>query len=356
MLPTSARRLLGLLSDDVVEFWGRQVDATFALDRILARVVAVEAETPRVRSLVLRPNRNWRGFRAGQHVLLTVEIDGRRLTRAFSLSGAEDDPTLRLTIGRRPGGRVTPFVHDRVQPGAVVELGHAGGEFVLPADPGVPLLFVAGGTGVTPFLSMLRTMAARGEERDVAMLMYAPCADELVARAELELLPARLPGVGVHVVYTRPPAGSGLHGHFTSAHLDTAAPDFRERSAYVCGPPALMDAVQEQWASRGIAGRLHRECFGPSAGEARRRDPADVTCERSGRTVRVPGARSLLEELEAAGLQPRHGCRAGLCHQCACVKRSGSVEDVRTGRTSDEREEPIQICVTRACGDLVLAV
>jgi ferredoxin len=72
--------------------------------------------------------------------------------------------------------------------------------------------------------------------------------------------------------------------------------------------------------------------------------------------VTVPGERSLLEELEAAGLRPRHGCRAGICRQCTCLKASGTVEELRTGRLGDEDGEPIQLCAVRAAGDLVLAL
>jgi ferredoxin len=72
--------------------------------------------------------------------------------------------------------------------------------------------------------------------------------------------------------------------------------------------------------------------------------------------VTVPGERSLLEELEAAGLRPRHGCRAGICRQCTCLKSSGTVEELRTGRLGDEDGEPIQLCAVRAAGDLVLAL
>jgi ferredoxin-NADP reductase len=351
-----ASSLVRLVSADALEFWGRHVDPLFAVGRVRARVEAVQPETPRVRTLVLRPGPGWRGFHAGQHVVLTVEIDGRRLGRTFSLAGAESDVTLRLTVGRCPGGRVTGWLHERLRPGAVVELTQAQGEFTLPHGPAVPLLLIAGGTGITPFLAMLRTLAARGEHRDVVLLYYAPRAQDLIARRDLAALPARVPGLRVQRAYTRETRPGALAGRFGTAHLDVVAPDFRDRLTYVCGPGALMEAVERRWTEEGLAGRLRREWFAPPRRADAGGGPAVVTCAARGLVVTVPGDRSLLEELEAAGLRPRHGCRAGICRQCTCVKTSGAVQDLRTGRMADEAGEPIQLCAVRAAGDLTLAL
>lgn len=347
--------LTRLVSTDALEFWGRHVDPLFAVEGVLARVEAVRWETPRTRTIELRPNAAWRGFRAGQHVVLTVEVDGRRLSRTFSLAGAEDGRRLRLTIGRQPGGRVTGWLHDRLRTGDIVELSQAHGDLTLPADRAVPLLLIAGGTGITPFLAMLRTIASRGERRDVVLLCYAPSADEQIARAELATLAATVPGIRVHLACTRDPAPAALAGHFGAAHLAIAAPDYERRLTYLCGPASLMHAVDRHWRDAGLTARLRREWFGPPPATGAG-GPATVTCAESGRVVTVPGTRSLLEELEAAGLRPPHGCRAGICRQCTCIKASGSVEELRTGSRNDEAGAPIQLCAVRATGDVVLAL
>ncbi len=350
-----ATRLAHIVPAETLEFWVQHVDPLFAVDRVLARVEAVQPETPRVRTLVLQPNRRWRGFRAGQHVALTAEVEGRRLTRTFSLSGADTDRMLSVTVGRRPGGRVTGWLHERLRPGTVIELSQAEGDFTLPDDTAVPLLFIAGGTGITPFLAMLRTMAARRKRRDVVLLCYAPRAEELIARDDLAALPRAQPGLRVYVGYTRDTRAGTLVGRFGTTHLAVAAPDFRDRQTFVCGPPPLMEAVERAWTDAGIAARLRREWFAlPRLRSGR--GPVRVSCTASGRIVTVPGERSLLEELEAAGLRPRHGCRAGICRQCTCVKVAGAVEALRSGRIADETGEPIQLCAVRAAGDLTLAL
>jgi ferredoxin-NADP reductase len=340
-----------LLDSETLEFWLQHLDPLFAHDRVRARVQAVHDETPRARSFVLCPNNRWRGFRAGQHVVVTLDVDGRRLSRTFSLSGAEQDSTLRLTIGRQPNGRVTGALHDRIRPGDIVEISQAHGDFVLPDDERTPLLLIAGGTGITPFLAMLRTLAARGARRDVVLLVWAPCASELIARDELATLPNRLPGLRIHVAFTR----AGM-GRFAAAGLETVVGDVQNRLTYVCGPDALTDAVAAHWRDEGLDGRLRREWFGAPRTDATSDGPVAVACTRSGRTVTVPGVQSLLVELEAAGLAPAHGCRAGICRQCTCLLASGSVQELRTGGTRNETDEPIQLCSVRARSDLVLAL
>jgi ferredoxin-NADP reductase len=343
-LTAAARRLV---DPATLEFWLQHVDPLYAVERVRARVLAVHEETPRVRTFVLQPNRRWRGFRAGQHVVLTVDVDGRRLSRTFSLAGGEHERTLRLTIVRQPQGRVTGALHERVRPGDIVELGQAHGDFVLPGDPTVPLLFLAGGSGITPFLSMLRTLAARGERRDVVLACWAPRADELIARNEL----AAFPNVRLLVSYTR----EGM-SRFSDAWLRAAVPDAAWRLTYVCGPDALTDAVVAHWTTMGLADRLRREWFGAPRAAAATGGPVAVACTRSGRTVTVPGVQSLLVELEAAGLQPAHGCRAGICRQCTCTLAAGAVEELRTGVTRAEPDEPIRLCAVRARTDLQLAL
>jgi ferredoxin-NADP reductase len=283
--------------------------------------------------------------------VLTLDVDGRRLSRTFSLSGGEQVSTLRLTIGRQPNGRVTGALHDRVRAGDIVEISQAHGDFVLPDDERTPLLLIAGGTGITPFLAMLRTLAARGARRDVVLLVWAPRASELIARHELATLPKRLPGFRIHTAYTR----EGM-GRFSAAGLEAVVRNVRHRLTYVCGPDALTDAVAAHWRDNGLEGRLRREWFGAPRSDATSDGPVAVACTRSGRTVTVPGVRSLLVELEAAGLAPAHGCRAGICRQCTCLLASGAVEELRTGGTRNETDEPIQLCSVRARSDLVLAV
>ena len=127
-----------------------------------AKVIAVRRQTPRSVTLTLEPNRAFTGFLAGQHFNLTVEINGRRRTRPYSPANAEGDQYIELTIGRHDAGLVSTYLCDHARPGMVVGLDSVGGDFVLPAQRPRRVLFVSGGSGITPVMSMLRTLRAEG--------------------------------------------------------------------------------------------------------------------------------------------------------------------------------------------------
>src|SRR5579885_3598644 len=154
--------------------WLRPLNDADALDDLLAlanplwsvrawraRVVRVIDETPDARTFVLRPNRRWGGFVAGQHVCVAIEIDGVRHERAYSLSSRPGEPTIAVTVKRQPGGRVSNFLHDAVRPGHVLALGRAAGRFVVPDPPPTRLLMLSAGSGITPVRSILRDLHAR---------------------------------------------------------------------------------------------------------------------------------------------------------------------------------------------------
>ncbi|MGB6206928.1 FAD-binding oxidoreductase, partial [Mycobacterium sp.] len=167
-----------------------------------AKVVDVRRTTPRSVTLVLAPNDAFsdtgRGLRAGQYVNLTVEIDGRRHTRCYSPANAEGSAHLELTIGHHDGGVVSTFLYERARRGMVVGLSGVGGDFVLPAQPPRRILFVSGGSGITPVMAMLRTLVHRGHSGEIAFVHYARTPAEACYRHEL----AEMPGVRVLHGYT----------------------------------------------------------------------------------------------------------------------------------------------------------
>jgi stearoyl-CoA 9-desaturase NADPH oxidoreductase len=141
-----------------------------------AEVIAVRCQTSRSSTLTLRPNGAWSGFEAGQYVRAGFEIDGVRCTRTYSPAGSEHTgrDELELTVTRHPGGLVSPHVTDVLVPGTIVHLGPAGqGNFVLPRPRPKRLVLISGGSGITPVMSMLRTLCAEGNDGEIVFLHHA---------------------------------------------------------------------------------------------------------------------------------------------------------------------------------------
>src|SRR3954454_18200338 len=129
-----------------------------------AVVTDVERTTADSVILTLRPTRQWKGFEAGQFVQVAVDIDGVRRTRCYSPSCSQyrADGRMRLTIKAHPEGLVSQYLHAQAAPGLVVGLSQADGTFTLPATRPEQVVLVSGGSGITPVLSMLRTLTDEG--------------------------------------------------------------------------------------------------------------------------------------------------------------------------------------------------
>jgi ferredoxin-NADP reductase len=226
----------------------------------------------------------------------------------------------------------------------VVGLDSVGGDFVLPAVRPRRILFVSGGSGITPVMSMLRTIRAEGFDRDVAFIHYARSAQEACYRDEL----AAMPGVRVLHGFTRSAAGSDLDGRFGPDHLAAAMPE--PEAVFVCGPPALVAAVREHCAN------VFSESFVPPVFDVlAQASSGSVTFADTGINVADDG-RPLLEQAETAGLTPESGCRMGICHSCTRRKTRGAVKNLITGTVSSAEEEDVQICVSVPVGDVDIAL
>jgi ferredoxin-NADP reductase len=333
-----------------------QLDPLLVTRECRAEVVAVNHPTEESVTLTLRPNRAWRGFRAGQFVNLAVEIDGVRHQRCYSPACAEGrGTTLEITTKRHPEGLVSNFLVDRAAPGMVVGLSQAEGDFQLP-DPrprSSGVLLIGGGSGITPLMAILRTLLGEGYDQPIALVYYAPDAERCIYRDELERLAAAHPNFRLARSYTRAPGTGELDGHFNPIHLPQLDLDFTEAETFACGPPALLDAVRGTWAN-GLEHRLHVESFVPPT-FVPVGDPGEgqVSFADSGVEVTNSGE-SLLAQAEAAGLTPEYGCRMGICHTCTCRKRSGTHKNLLTGEVSSAPDEEIQLCVSAALGDLTV--
>lgn len=314
--------------------------------RLSARVVALRDETPDVRTITLRPGRLWRPHRAGQHVRVSVVLDGRRATRTYSISSSplRDDGCITITVKLQPGGRVSPLLVRRLRVGEIVSLEGPAGDFVLPDVCERPL-FITAGSGITPVMSMLWSFALRRAMPGVAHLHYAPRVPDVIFRDEMAYLAAAHPRqYRPRILRTREPNA----GRFDVRTLDSLVPDWRTREVWACGPRSLLDAV----AAVVDPARLHIERFtAPRAAISDARG-GRVHLRASGVEVDADGATPLLHVAERAGVSAPHGCRMGVCHTCDATMLSGCVRDLRTGERIAEPGARIQPCVCAAAGDV----
>ena len=338
-----------LVTPNPIERYIGMIDPVWSRRDVRAKIVEIEHQTPRSITLTLEPNSNWAGFEPGQHVGLTVEIDGRLTTRFYSPASAPTDKRLELTITEHPGGKVSEHLVEHARIGMVVGLSPAEGEFVLPAERPEQLLLISGGSGITPVMSMVRTLCEEGHKRPVTFLHFARTEEDAIYAAELIELSAKNPNLNVVTILTRE---GGKPKHLTRANLKSICPEYLSAETYVCGPNALVDAAEKIWTQDKNASRLHSEPFTlPEPKVVTADATGTVTFSRSGVKVKNDG-QSLLLQAENGNLSPKHGCRMGICHTCVCRVESGTVRNVRTGELTTLNNDLVQICVNSPVGDI----
>ncbi|HWF74261.1 MAG TPA: MmoB/DmpM family protein [Solirubrobacteraceae bacterium] len=250
-------------SDLVVELLHYDRDSyrlEFAIRDGVAVVEAVEALTPDISRLVLRAEDF--AFVPGQYVDLHVP-GGEGARRSFSMAGVPGDGRLEFLIKRYPGGRLSGMLGDAVRPGT--ELGFTGPYGALRLRGGErPIVIVGAGTGLAPLLSLLRQLAAEGCARPVRFFYGARDASDLILVEEIEALGARLADFRFETVLS---SRDGRHLQ-DAVNACLAAGEMTDPDAYVCGPPAMVEAVEEVLVGRHRldAQRFFADRFTASAG------------------------------------------------------------------------------------------
>lgn len=331
-------RLLGLLAGPHgLDRYTELVDPMWTSE-VRGTVVRVRRTTARSVTLWVRPNHPV-PFRAGQFLTVTVEIDGRRHTRCYSPASAECVGLIELTVARHEGGLVSEHLYRAAHTGMTVTLSAPGGDFVLPNPRPRRLLLIAGGSGITPVMSIVRTLQEEYYDGEIAVLHYVRTLEDACYRAQFDQMP------DVRVLYgcTRGPGGD-VTGHLDERHLTDAMP--RPDAVYVCGPPTLVDAVC----------RHHPDAVAESFAPAPPTVPdtpggGRIAFSRSGVETTDDG-QQLLQQAEAVGLTPQSGCRMGICHTCTRRKVRGAVRNTTTGEISTADDEAVQICVSVPVGDV----
>ncbi|MGH8917491.1 MAG: ferredoxin reductase [Actinomycetes bacterium] len=338
-----------LLPDDYLKL----LNPLWSARELRGRVERVVPETDDAATIVIRPGWGWH-FRSqpGQYVGIAVQVDGRWHWRSYSLTSipVEEHGEISVTVKAMPEGFVSGHLVRGLEPGSVIRLARPQGDFVLPEPPPPKLLFLTAGSGITPVVSMLRTLDRRRNLPDTTLVCSARRQDDLIFRDEIRALADGHPGFTLHEHLT------GERGRLELDRLDELCPDWRERQTYACGPEGLLDAAEERWKAEGIAERLHLERFTPKlvvGGEG-----GHVTFSVSGKEADVDGATTLMEAGEAAGIQMPFGCRMGICSTCVVGLSEGSVRDLRDGSEKSAGAEAlrVQTCISAASGACTLEI
>jgi len=264
-----------LLPDDYLKL----ANPLWSARELRGRVLEVRRETVDSATLVIKPGWGFSfDYQPGQYIGIGLLVDGRWRWRSYSLTSSpiKGARIITITVKAMPEGFLSSHLVGGVEPGTVVRLAAPQGNFVMPDPAPASVLFITGGSGITPVMSMLRTLARRDQVTDIVHLHSAPTESDVMFASELADLERS------HDCYRLRLRSTRTEGRLDLARLDDEVPDWRERQTWACGPEGMLNDAERVWHVHGIAGLLHLERFAVSKAAA----------HGQGGTVQLEGLRS----------------------------------------------------------------
>lgn len=338
-----------LLPDDYLEL----INPLWSTQELRGRIERIDRETSDAVTVLIRPGYEWMGHRPGQYLRIGVIVNGVHHWRAYSLTTEPERPDglIGITPKLVDAGKVSPYLVHRARPGDIVRLGGVEGTFVLPDPPPERLLFISAGSGITPIMSMLRSLDRTDAVNDVVHVHSARTADGVIFGEQLREIDERRPGYRPHLRIT------SEAGRVGPAHLDEICPDWRERRTYASGPGEMLDDLVRHWSEEGDPELLEMERFQPViGGSAVAGEGGTIRFTKSGVETTCDGGTPILVAGEESGAELPFGCRMGICHTCIGRLCSGEVRDLRTGEVSGQEDEMVRTCVNAPEGDVEIAL
>src|SRR3712207_5653819 len=190
-----------LLPDNYLEL----INPLWSTRELRGKIVSIDAETEDAATVTIQPGWEWEGHKPGQYLRIGVEIDGVKHWRAYSLTSDPDreDGFISITIKNVDEGTVSPYLVRRGRPGSIVSLGGVEGDFVLPDPLPEKMLFISAGSGITPIMSMLRSLHHQDALDDVMLLHSARTREEVIFGDELRELADKHEGFKLHEQHTK---------------------------------------------------------------------------------------------------------------------------------------------------------
>ena len=320
-------------------------------------------------------------FQPGQFVTLRLDIGGEQFTRCYTISSPPTRPhVISITVKRVIGGTVSNWLHDNLVPGIRIVAQPPLGSFTLSDNPAPRYLFLSAGSGITPVMSMTRTLFDLGSEADVRFVHSARTPADIIFRRELDAIAEVMPNIRVHHICEGDYPSErwmGLRGRLSTTTLQALVPDYADREVFTCGPAAYMSSVRAILTELGFdISNYHEESFSfdalprtdvPARGDETKTPPSAatpvsddrvpdatattyrVTFVKSGVTVDCDSDQSVLDAAYAAGLRLPATCTEGMCGTCKTTLLSGDVDMQHNGgiRPREIAQNKILVCCSK---------
>lgn len=310
-------------------------------------------------------------FEAGQYINIFVDVKGIRTSRPYSISSSPAQTAYYdITIRRVDDGFVSNYLLDEVKPGdELVSSGPSGVFHYNPIFHGDDLVFIAGGSGITPFMSMMQEVADKNLSTRRIHLIYG-CRDhcDVIFQDRINAIVSRHPNISFTLVVSDPPENyQGRTGFITAKLLQELLGDLSQKTFYLCGPELMYNFFLKELDKLGIRKKQIRvEVFGPSKNVTAqpgwpsniKKDDQFTVSMKNGKTIKANAGEPLMVSLERNHIVLPALCRSGECSLCRTKLLSGKVyqpEGVKL-RKSDRDYGYIHPCMTYPLEDVQLMI
>jgi ferredoxin-NADP reductase/DMSO/TMAO reductase YedYZ heme-binding membrane subunit len=319
----------------------------------------------------------------GQYLNLALTIDGKRVNRSYTIASS---PTRRdyceISVKRAANGYASRHLHQALREDSVLKVSAPAGRFVFPDGKASRCVLIAGGVGITPMMSTVRSLTDRCWPGEIYLLFSVRTLGDVVFRDELAYLQARFPNLHVRVTLTQDPDSiwDGARGQISREMIESFVPGLTRGPILLCGPDPMMTAMRRLLVDQlGIPDEeVLQEAFvsppatmapeppalrapltgsdAPGSSPVAAGEVVSVRFQRTGKTAELPVELTVLEAAEDAGVAIPFECRSGICGQCKTHLISGTVTmDVQDALTpADRAKRLILACQARAVGDVII--
>jgi ferredoxin-NADP reductase len=354
------------------------------------RIKAIFDETPTVKTFrLMEPNMGSIPFTflPGQYASITSEIDGKKVRRAYTIaSSPTQSDYVELTVKREDQGLESRHLHDHARTGDLLEITAPAGSFFFTGKEAEGIVLIAGGVGITPMMSVLRSLTDRSYPYEIHLIYGVRAPADLIFRDECAYLASRHPNVTILSIVSSADGTDwkGAVGLINADFIAGCVTDITKRRIHLCGPPAMMEAVKASLEELHVPpDQVKTEDFAPpkeSAVDDKDVDeepaavpaaaPADpaadgsappsaqaaVNFSKSQKSGVLMPDQTVLEAAEAIGVTIDYECRVGTCGRCKVPLSEGTVTmEVEDALSGDEKAAgTILACQAKSAGNLVV--
>ncbi|UVJ46380.1 hybrid-cluster NAD(P)-dependent oxidoreductase [Pseudomonas sp. LS1212] len=354
------------------ETWGAFGSQWNSGEQKTLQCCAVRQETHDVKTFIFRcADFSALSFEPGQFITISPVIAGQTVARCYTVSSSPTRPfAFSITVKRVPGGAVSNWLHDNLNPGDNLRASGPAGSFTPVGHPATKLLYLSAGSGVTPLMSMTRAVFDMAGNLDIVFVHSARTPVDIIYYEELMSMQTSMPSLRVINICEGRGDNAGWQqpiGRLDLSLLHQQVPDFKEREVFTCGPQGYMDAVKSLLREAEFDfGHYHQESFDiavlneePLIERAPSLNPEElftVTLSRSGKTFTMPSNQTVLSAAKKAGAIVPSSCSQGVCGTCKTALLKGTVEMNHNGGIRQrEIDKGLRLlCCSKPTSDLVI--